>query len=198
MAVGGAGFGFFQLGENPSAVFEIALARFGQIHTARGADQQLRADALLQCRHCPGHTGRRQIQTSRRRREPLLLGHGKEHLHFLESVHSAPGTHGKEKSRIGGPFQRIENPAGLPGEFIQERQQRLVHAGWILDAGNMPGLEDAYVRATDDLGHFPRFARWPWFVLLAAQHQRGFGRQRRQRREAVITATMLSSSCSRE
>ncbi|MNE87670.1 hypothetical protein D3C80_1848970 [compost metagenome] len=87
MAAGGRGFGLLNVRQYPSAVIQITLPGFGQVHTARGSRQQLRANACFHRRHRPGHTGRRQPQPSGSRRETLVLGNRNEHLHFLKAVH---------------------------------------------------------------------------------------------------------------
>jgi hypothetical protein len=88
MATGGGLLGLLQLGENPPAVVQVALAGFGQVHAARGARQQQGADAFFEGRHRAGHAGGRQVQTAGGSGKTLFLGDGEKHLHFLKPVHS--------------------------------------------------------------------------------------------------------------
>ena len=52
----------------------------------------------------------------------------------------------------------------------------------------MPRVRHQHTRATDQLGHFPRFAGWTWLVLIATDHQRRRGVQFAQAWQQILSA----------
>ncbi len=136
---GGRGLGILHLGENASAVLQITLPGFAQVHLAGGAYQQLGADALFEGCHGPGDAGRRQVKAPRSRGEPLLLGDTDEHLHFLKPVHVL--------SHLAAPARQAPRTRSIiHGHDVRERTRsapracRIQGNGWFWQSTGKVGL----------------------------------------------------------
>nr|GEU28643.1 serine racemase [Tanacetum cinerariifolium] len=131
--------GFGNAGQNAAAVVQVAPARLGQPHVARGALQELDAQLFLQRGNGARDGRRRQVQPPRRPGKACFLARRDKNVH-QETGHGSP-RFSRRRTRGAGARGRAPHRRAAPGTGCRCRDGRraAIHRAPVHGGGRQRG-----------------------------------------------------------